>query len=256
VGRLDDRGGTSLWLVDLSREVQTRFTFGRENAGVFTPDGTTIVYNSGRAGRLDLFRKRLDVGAVEEPVPAGEEDRPRTPLSVSPDGTILLFGASDPTAGNDLWQVRLDGSAPAAPFLAGTFEERWGQFSPDGRWVVYESDESGRREIYVRAFSGGGALTQVSPDGGSYPRWSRDGREVYFYAAGRLHAAAVSRNEDAIEVAAVAPLFEVTPPSGFRRLFYDVSADGRFLVIADTVPPGPTQVTLMLNWPESTRGAR
>jgi len=256
VGRLDDRGGSSLWLVDLARGVSTRFTFGLENVGVFTPDGATVVYNSSRAGRLDLFRRRLDLGATEAPVPAGEEDRPRTPLSVSPDGRLLLFAAPDPTTGNDLWQVPLDGSSPAIVMLAGAFEERWGAFSPDGRWVVYESDESGRREIYVRAFSGAGTLTQVSPNGGMYPRWSRDGREIYFYAAGKLHAASVRQQESSLDIVAVAPLFDVTPPSGFRRQFYDVAADGRFLMIADTTSPGPTQLTLMLNWPELTRSAR
>jgi Tol biopolymer transport system component len=257
VGKLDESGGGStLWLVDLSRGVPTRFTFGRENVGVFTPEGTDVIYNAGRDGRLDLFRKRLEVGAVEERVRAGDEDWPRTPLSVAPDGKVLLFAASHPATGNDLWQVTLDGSAPPAPFLAGEFEERWGEFSPDGTRVVYESDESGRREIYVRAFRGGGALIQVSPNGGAYPRWSRDGREIYFYSAGKLFAATVRPTANGLDVTAVAPLFDATPPSGFRRLFYDVAADGRFLMITDTVSPGPTQLTLLLNWTELLRGAR
>jgi eukaryotic-like serine/threonine-protein kinase len=256
VGRVGVQGQSDLWLVDLTRAVQTRFTFGLSNTGVFAPDGREVVYNAGREGRLDLFRRRLEVGADEQRVPAGDQDWPRTPLSVSPDGKVLLFGAAHPTTGNDLWQIRLDGSSPATPVLASEFEERWGAFSPDGNWIVYESDASGRREIYVRAFDGGGTLTQVSPDGGTYPRWSRNGEEIYFVSAGKLHAASVRSSAAGLEVTAVAPLFDAAPPSGFRRLFYDVAPDGRFLMITDTEAPGPTQVTLALNWSALARGTQ
>jgi Tol biopolymer transport system component len=247
VGRFDGRG-SDLWLVDLTRGVRTRFTFGRENSGVWMPDGSAVIYNSGREGRLSLFRKRLDADAAEEPVDAGQEDWPLTPLSVSPDGKVLLYGVAHPETSNDLWLVRLDGSASPAPFLASKFQERWGEFSPDGRWIVYESDESGRREIYVRLFGGGGTVTQVSPAGGGYPRWSRDGREIYFVSAGRLFAASVRASATGVAVASVDPLFDVRPPSGFRRHFYDVGPDGRFLMMTETAPPGPTQLTLALNW--------
>jgi hypothetical protein len=190
---------------------------------------------------LDLYRKAAGGGSVEEEMVIDERDK--TPLSVSRDGRFLLFRTRD-----GLWSRTLDGAGTEAPFLTSAFSEDFGQFSPDGRWVAYASDESGRFQIYVRAFPAGDQVVQVSRDGGDFPRWSADGRELYFFNAGRIVAASVTRAGDALEVRAVTPLFECRPPDGFRRLFYDVAPDGRFLMMSPISTPGPTPLTLLINW--------
>jgi len=100
------------------------------------------------------------------------DERPKVTSSVSRDGKWLLFDRAALDTGTDIWVMALDGSAPPAPFVASPFQDRWAQFSPDGRWVAYMGDESGRREIYVRAFPGGEGTLRISPNGGDYPRWS------------------------------------------------------------------------------------
>jgi dipeptidyl aminopeptidase/acylaminoacyl peptidase len=192
---------------------------------------------------LDLYRKAGAGGGTEEEVAI--DDRDKTPLSVSRDGRFLLFETRD-----GLWSRALDGSGTEASFATSTFDRDFGQFSPDGRWVAYASDESGRLQIYVRAFPAGDRVVQVSRDGGDLPRWSPDGRELYFFHAGKIVAASVASvaGTDALEVKSVTPLFDCRPPDGFRRLFYDVAPDGRFLMMSPISTPGPTPLTLLVNW--------
>jgi Tol biopolymer transport system component len=253
---IERSGQSDLWMVDLARGVRSRFTFtGSERSGVWDPAGRTVIFNSRkRSGdrnssriSFDLYRKVAAGGGVEEEVLIDERDK--TPLSVSRDGRFLLFEAPD-----GLWSRALDASGTEAPIVTSAFDEEYGQFSPDGHWVAYASDESGRLQIYVRSFPGGDQVVQVSRDGGDFPRWSPDGRELYFFHAGRIVAASVTSSPGALEVRSVTPLFECRPPEGFRRLFYDVTPDGRFLMMSPISTPGPTPLTLLLNWrmPKST----
>jgi dipeptidyl aminopeptidase/acylaminoacyl peptidase len=241
-------GRSDLWIVDLVRGVRSRFTFtGGERSGVWDPTGRTVFFNSSRnwsiSSRtpLDLYRKAAAGGGAEEEVVIDE--REKTPLSVSRDGRFLLFGTRE-----GIWSRALDGSGKEMPFVTSAFDEGFGQFSPDGRWVAYSSDESGRNQIYVRAFPAGDRVVQVSRDGGDFPRWSADGRELFFFNAGRIVAAGVTLSGGALEVTSMTPLFECRPPDGFRRLFYDVAPDGRFLMMSPVSTPGPTPLTLLVNW--------
>jgi Tol biopolymer transport system component len=246
-------GRSDLWMVDLARGVRSRFTFtSGERNGVWDPTGRTVIFNSSRNRSrdtvssqmpLDLYRKAGAGGGTEEEVAI--DDRDKTPLSVSRDGRFLLFETRD-----GLWSRALDGSGTEASFATSTFDRDFGQFSPDGRWVAYASDESGRLQIYVRAFPAGDRVVQVSRDGGDLPRWSPDGRELYFFHAGKIVAASVASvaGTDALEVKSVTPLFDCRPPDGFRRLFYDVAPDGRFLMMSPISTPGPTPLTLLVNW--------
>ena len=106
---------------------------------------------------------------------------PRSPSDWSPDGRFLLYYVPDPKTGTDLWVLPEETREPFL-FLQTDANELWGQFSPDGRWVAYQSNETGRYEIYVRAFPAPGGAVPVSTAGGVYPRWSRDGKELYFIA--------------------------------------------------------------------------
>ena len=182
----DQASGGNLWIVDLARSVRRRFTFGTaDRAGVWLPDGLGVIFTAAKEGRIDLYRKSTDGTGTESEVLSDE--RPKSSLGVSRDGRILLF-----ETGDDIWSMPLDGAAKAAPFVATAFEERYAQFSPDGRWVAYTSNESGRMEIYVRAFPGGDGLVQVSPNGGDLPRWSADGKELFFFNDGKIVAASVA----------------------------------------------------------------
>ena len=108
----------------------------------------------------------------------------------SPDGHVLLYRRLDPKTGTDIWALPLEGDRRAFPVVQTSFEERDAQFSPDGKWIAYQSNESGRFEVYVQPFPGPGGKTQVSTGGGAQPRWQRDGRELFYIALdGQLHAA-------------------------------------------------------------------
>src|SRR5579864_1531554 len=240
-----------LWIYDLARNLRTRFTFGsgNENAGVWSPDGSSIVFNSSSKGHLDLYRK-LASGAGEEVLYADELSK--SPTSWSPDGKFILYNSRlGPRAGAGLWVLPLEGERKPFPFLKTAFNEGDGHFSPDGHWVAYESNESGRYEIYIAPFPGSGGRSQVSSAGGIQARWRSDGKELFYIAPdGWLMAAGIGvKGREML----------IGPP---RRLFgpllavlavgyqYDVSPDGqRFLAILpneQAAPPEP--LTVVLNW--------
>jgi dipeptidyl aminopeptidase/acylaminoacyl peptidase len=172
----------------------------------------------------------------------------------SPDGRFLLYTAASSGAG-DIWMLPLIGERKPFLFIGGPFPQQSAQFSPDGRWVAYASFESNRSEIYVAPFSGQpGVATgkwQVSANGGMQPRWSPDGKELFFIAPppeSALMVAAVNGLGPAFEVGAVRRLFAVRP--GGLRSTYQVAPDGkRFLFnLAPSAPPTPTPITVVVNW--------
>jgi serine/threonine protein kinase/Tol biopolymer transport system component len=240
-----------LWIYDLARDLRTRFTFasGNENAGVWSPDGNSIVFNSSSAGHLDLYRK-LASGAGEEELLYADE-RSKIPSSWSPDGKFILYTSSlGQMAGADLWVLPLARERKPFPFLKTAFNEGDGHFSPDGHWVAYESNESGRYEIYIAPFPGSGGRSQVSSAGGIQARWRSDGKELFYIAPDRwLMAAEIGVKGDKMVIGAPRRLFgpQPNPTVGYQ---YDVSPDGqRFLAILpneQAAPPEPP--TLVLNW--------
>ncbi len=248
--------GRDIWVYDLERSLKTRFTFDAadEQSSIWSPDGSRLVFNSRRKGRLDLYQKASSGAGNEEMLL--EDNLNKTPLSWSPDGRFILYvSAGGPTA-NDLFVLPLSGDPSAGsgqvrkpiPFLQTQFIEAAGQFSPDGRWVVYQSNETGRFEIYVAPFPGPGGRWQISTTSGLNPRWRPDGTEIYYLALdNRLMAAAVNGKGPSFEVGAVKPLF-VTPVAGVRS-GYDVSADGqRFLINSIPEQAVSAPITVVVNW--------
>lgn len=254
---IDRRGRSELWTVDLGRGVRTRVPLTLEpnqlSGAVWSADGGALVVNLANERGLDLYRKPNDSTRTEGLLLA--DDRSKMPMSISRDGRFLLFDAVGTETGGDIWYLPLDAPAKAAPFVSSPYSERFGQFSPDGNWVAYASDDSGTIEIYVRAFPGGQTQVRVSADGGDVPRWSRDGRQLFFYNDEKLMAANVTATGSTFEVTPVTPLFNCRPPDGFRRLFYDVTPDGRFLMMTPTTDPLPVSLTLTVNWPQLRRSA-
>jgi len=258
VTNLDARGRSDLWMIDLARGVRTRVSLTlaptQLSGAVWSADGASFIVNLAKGQGLDLYRKRNDSTSAEELLLA--DGRSKMPLSVSSDGRFLLYDTVSTESGGDIWVLPLDAPAKAAPFVSGPYFERFAQFSPDGRWVAFASDESGATEIYARAFPGGQTQVRVSASGGDVPRWSRDGRRLFFYSNGKMMAANVKTTAASLEVTSVVPLFDCRPPEGFRRMFYDVMPDGRFLMMTPTADALPTSLTLTVNWPQLRRGSR
>jgi Tol biopolymer transport system component len=215
---------------------------------IWSPDGSRIVFNSNRKGHYDLYQKAAS-GAGTEKVLL-EDNLDKNPLSWSPDGRFLLYstGTASPKTGADLFVLPLSGDRKPQPFLQTPFNELGGQFSPDGRWIAYTSNESGKYEVYVQPYPGPGGKWQISTAGGGIPRWRRDGTEIFYIAPDyKLMAAGINGKGSSIEVGAVKPLFQ-THMVGNRHE-YDVSADGqRFLVNSAPEQEASAPITVVLNW--------
>lgn len=247
VSIVDPRLRTSdIWIVDLARGLRTRFTFdpSDEAAPVWSPDGDSIVFGSRSKGRMDLYQKASSGAGTEALLLADMVDK--CPQSWSSDGRFIIYWAAQ-----DVWALPLSGDRKPFPLLRTQFNEQFPQLSPDGRWLAYTSNESGRNEVYVTSFPGPGGKWQVSARGGSFSRWRRDG--VFFGGGGALSAAAVNGRGSAFEVGAVRSLslggtLRVTG----ARTAYDVSPDGRRLLAA-TLGEGAAamSLTVVTNWTES-----
>ncbi len=243
-------GGTfDLWLADVSGANATRFTFhpGTDSNPVWSPDGKRIVWVSLREEGYRLYQKAASGAGQEEPL---FNITNGVPTDWSRDGRFIFYEQFIPKKKVDVWVLPLDGAQQPFPFLQTEAYEGGAQLSPDGRWLAYASDESGRFEVYVQRFPDRGGTRQISTNGGLGPHWRRDGKELFFYAAdGKLMAVPVESGESFEPGAAVA-LFEFRSGSiSTITAPYTVTGDGqRFLVnaIVDAEPRAP--LTVVVNW--------
>jgi Tol biopolymer transport system component len=246
---------TQTWLYDLSRETWTRFTFeGNVNlSGIWTLDGTRIAFQSNKEGPLNIFWQRADGSGGLERLTTSEYNN--FPASWSPDGKLLAFVEVHPTTGFDIWVLQLN-DRKAKPFLQTPFNESVPRFSPDGRWLAYISNESGRWEIYVQSYPGPGGKWQISTEGGTEPVWNPNGREL-FYRSGEKMMAVDIATQPSLTAGKPRVLFEGRyNPSPGTSPNYDVAPDGqRFLMIkpADAGEAAPTQINVVLNWFEELK---
>jgi eukaryotic-like serine/threonine-protein kinase len=243
-----------IWIYDVVRGRRSRLTLrGRAIGAVWSPDGNAVVYRYVEQVE-DLYRKQINVAGPEELLYANPARK--RPTSWSPDGKFILYFSN-----GDLWVLPVTPERPGAAlkpflFMQTPFNEMFAQFSPDGRWIVYGSDESQRSEIYVAPFPGPGVKRQISTEGGTRPLWRDDGKEIFYVAPDRrLMAAEVTVAGSALEVGEVRPLFG---PVGIEQGYkYDVSADGqRFLVAVEPEQQSSTPVTLVQNWTALLRSER
>jgi eukaryotic-like serine/threonine-protein kinase len=247
--------GTYIMMTDPARGIAARFSFDGQNdlSTVWTPDGRRVIYGSDRTGGRNLYWKRGD-GSGGEELLADVPNLFNDPNDVSPDGRTLLYRSLSGETGEDLWTVSLDGNHQASPLLHSRFNELDGVFSPDGRWIAYRSDESGRFEIYAQSFPALDQKTRVSVDGTlnsansrvSITRWRKDGREILFLAQdGQTIMSAAVTSLEPLVIATPKPLLRL--PRGF--LDVEISPDAqKFYVTMPNGTSGRSVINLVMNW--------
>jgi len=237
-----------IWIYDLDRGTLSRLSFGGDDSQpVWSPDGKRVAYSSSRAGVPNLFWRYADVSGPEERLATA--DHPQFPSCFTPDGRALVFVDVDRKTREDIWVLPLDGSRKPVAFLRTPFREGRAALSPDGRWIAYASDESGRGEIYVQPYPGPGGRIQISPDGGDFPLWSPGGRELYYRNQEKFLAASI-QTEPSFSASKPTVLFEGKYGEG-----WDVAPDGkRFYTTREKqVDHATWQIHILLGWLEDVR---
>jgi Tol biopolymer transport system component len=250
-----ESGASHIWMGDLSRGVFSRLIAGDSNevAAVPVPDGRIIFSFSPPGAFGDLYIAPAGGGTPEPLVKSASLKHGH---HVSRDGKFLIYDEHNGAQRQDLWVLPLGppGTPPKqpVPFLATGADETFGQFSPNGKWVAYSSDETGRREVYVREFApehspaAGSGKWLISTAGGDKPRWSHDGRELFYIGLDGHMTRVEVKAGSSFEPGIPEPLFDVRT-AGFES--YDIAADGRFLVDTPLSPTSETStITVVLNW--------
>ncbi|HVS81530.1 MAG TPA: protein kinase [Pyrinomonadaceae bacterium] len=249
---IDPQSGTrDIWLLDIARGTPTRFTFDplEDFLPVWSPDGSRIVFASDRDGPGNLYQKSASGAGNEEQIFKTNERK--WPSDWSKDGRFILYTNLSAKTKTDLWVLPMTGEQKPVPFLQSPFNEDHARFSPDGRFIAYSSDESGKFEVYVQTFPVSGGKWQVSTNGGAQPRWRRDGKEIFYLAPDRkLMAVDVKADATTLDVSTPRVLFQTRVVSyPVPRNSYDASADGRrFVIITPLEEATATPITVIINW--------
>jgi len=257
--RVDEANNSDVWVLDLVRGVPSRITFDPavDNLPIWSPDGRRILWPSRRSGNFDLYIKAASgTGQDENLITMGTNNGWATDWSH--DGKFVLYQRPGDKTGQDLWIAPQSTGAPGEPqkpfpYLASPFNEANGVFSPDGHWIAYESDESGRPEVYVQAFPLTNQKVRISAGGGTDAAWSKNSGELFYLAADRnLMAVPYRATVTTFEPGAGKVLFAV--PGNVIRRSYAVTGDGRRFLIGKPVDESINEpITLVLNWLEELK---
>jgi Tol biopolymer transport system component/predicted Ser/Thr protein kinase len=243
----------AVWMADLTRGSVTRFTFdpSLEASPVWSPDGARVAFRSLRSGMLGFYEKSAAGGGQDKPMLV-ENTSPSIVLTDwSPDGSTILYSRQLATTGFDLWLLPADGQGKPAQYLNSPADETQGAFAPNGRFVAYTSNESGRLEVYVQTLPASDRKWQISTGGGHEPRWRRDGRELYYLSEDRKLMAVPVTIDAGFTAGAPKALFQTGVPAGVNpfRTNYVPAGDGqRFLVNTVRDDTGPEPITVVLHW--------
>ncbi|MEJ2085040.1 MAG: protein kinase [Acidobacteriota bacterium] len=244
----EETGVGEIWIYDVGRGVRSRFTHDPSETlfPQWSPDGSQIYFSSSRQKTFDIYRAAANGVGEEELILEGEGEQ--HPHEISPDGRFLMYG-NLVGGGSTEWVLPLEGDEGPYPLVENEdFLTGDGQFSPNGKWVAYRSDETGRFEVYVAPFPGPGRKLQISSGGGGAPRWREDGKELYFLSSeGNLMSVEVDSEGDRFQLGEIRQLFDA-PQLTSAAFDYVVTPDGeRFLMNAvaeDSFDP----ITLVVNW--------
>jgi Tol biopolymer transport system component/predicted Ser/Thr protein kinase len=274
---IDSEAGSDVWIYDLRRGTRTRLTGGGSNGfPEWSADGAQVTFQSARSGpSASLFSTPRDGSGVPQPLISGLSSpdnsawtrgtagllpgsvptltgaNPHFPMSWSPDGGVLAFDERKPNAERDIWTL-VPGSSPS-PFLLTPFDEHSPVFSPDGRWLAYVSDESGRAEVYVQPYPGPGGKWPISSDGGTDPAWSPDGGELFYRHGDGLVSVPIQVKSE-FQAGRPKPLFESRYEAQDGARNYDVAPDGHhFVVVRADNATQPTEFRMVINWFEELR---
>ena len=254
----DATGNLDIWTVDFTRQTKVRHTFDPkpDRGPAWSPDGRELAFGSLRTGGWQIFRKDVQSGRPEEQLTSGERDK--IVPGWSRDGRFILFIQIGATTSEDIWAIPLEGDRQPFPVLASPFLETNPSLSPDSEWLAYESPHTGRPEVFVTRFPASRSQVdataprwQISTNGGSRPRWSSDGRSLFYVALddasivrANIRIGAAGIESDKPTVFAEIPVMPVRSP-------FDVTADGRILVLERTIQGAP--LSLITSWPTLMR---
>ena len=241
--------GGDLWIQDIERATFTRLT-SADTVGntyaVWTPD------------RHVVFRTVTGLRLIDPDAAGHAQAIPGTsgadiPSSVSPDGQTLAFVRQTPETGGDLYALSLHGDPHPRPFVKTSGYDGGGQFSPDGHWMAYASNESGQFEVYVHPYPGPDRKRQVSGQGGTHPKWNPNGKELFYRNGNKMMVVDVSRRDGDLMLGQPRVLFEQRYAFGAATIAgYDVSSDGqRFVMVKDDSSSG--RLNIVINWFEELK---
>jgi eukaryotic-like serine/threonine-protein kinase len=247
-----------IWVIDLQRQSKMRLTFGpgRSLRPVWSPDGNWIYYGANQGAQVHIYRRRADGTGSQETVLA-TEGVSEFPSSITADGRYLAYFREDSksaASGYDVYVLPLFGDRKPIPEVASKFNEADGKFSPNGNWLAYMSNETGRYEVYVIPFPGQGGKYQVSTGGGGDPQWRGDSRELFFLGStDTLMAVDVRQKGDALELGTPREILKTSMVSGPTGPFVPTVDGKKFLVNEIGEQKGVVPVTLVTNWTADLR---
>jgi Tol biopolymer transport system component len=250
---------SDIWMFDVATGSGTPFVAGpaAEWGPLWSPDGSRLVFSSNRSGRLQLFVKHTRSPDEAEVLLPTEGANP-VAQSWSPDGRFIVYSAYHQRTRMDQWLLPVVPIAAATSLLGTEATERQGQISPDGKWLAYASDASGRDAIYIAAFPSAERSLQVSSGGGADPRWSRSGRDLFYVAPDRRLMTVPNAVGPGAPAPAVALFDTGLPPDWYSaRNLYDVSGDGRFLFMSAVEDDRTAAIAVVVRWrTNQQRGTR
>jgi Tol biopolymer transport system component len=248
---MTDPRGADIWVADLALQTMERITTdGRSDRPEWSPDGRRLLYSSGRTLPSTLYEQPADGSGVSVKVVDG------TGLGVRegvyfPDGRSVVYRVDTEGSARDILQLSLAGNATPMPLLVGPTDDKQPRVSPDGRWLAYVSNQSGREEVYVRALAPGGGRVAVSSGGGGEPMWSRDGRRLFYREGRQLMVADIATATEA-KVTARTALFDGQFETDILHQNYDVFPDGSGFVMVRTNEES-RRLVVVLNWAADLR---
>jgi serine/threonine protein kinase/Tol biopolymer transport system component len=252
VGVVDPKLGTrDIWVYDLKRGTGSRLTFDpADDLGpTWSPDGSRVMFTSDRKGQRDIYQQLANgLGSAE--VVFESKSHYKNIDDVTSDDRYAIYESNDPPF-NTLWLLPLVGERTPRPFVQGSFDANQAQFSPNGRYVAYTSDETGRWGVFVQTFPEQRGKWQVTANGGWGPMWRRDGKEMFYLGLdGKMMAVEVKTDAAQFEAGEPKQLFQTQLQESWKRNQYVVTPDGqRFLLVYPREAEKPSPITVVVNWP-------